>query len=752
MRSLLTRRVFRQLINDALLEDARPTTRVLPSSCRSCERPPAGVVPQQQRRSFWGFNRKPQRQPVVARFKTGLSLMRTAEERLRIQTRPPPARQLAAAMIAFFKSHSRNDAGAFPVEDVQLRSVKPTFEFLRDKHEDRETFCIVLVVLRMFLRVLRNGSSKLHLELATLIFEELLRRRQRSTQLEQEMEFDELHMDLTPYIWILCQNGASLKARDLVKEYWKSDLENANVSRNNGQERTPSQWSIVLKGLMKERKNSEVDETVRIMQNFDVAFDSKLHQTLTTFYAHQIGDMEMTKKWYTHPIARSGLPTNFTDATVLKLCIKNKEMDWGNPIFMRLVQKDPDDKTAWHIILQWCAANGKGVDDIEEMMRLMQKRNPDRPELHPGMDTINSMIEFCNTKDDPYNAERYYALGQKWGFAPMARTFFLQLDYRLKNKDLSGALKAYHRLQSEAPPSHAEDVPYINKLIVALCEDPDQRPEETIDLVNELRDRQGRFEATTIASLAEFHAHRDEMDDYTDLLNAFVHNYSLTDRKMICETMLKRVLNPATSHKQAWEIYMSLQNTVPEALDRDTRVQLMQAFFDRGRGDMGLHTFGHMRKDKDPALRPSLDIYCMCLEGLARHSNYSSVQLVNNMITMDDWVEPTTKLLNALMIAYTGANGANRAQKIWDDILLTREGPSYSTIRIALQACEALGPYSDDWRQSIWDMVKTKDIEVNRELFADYLGAVVGSGRTEKGWKLLENAEAECGSPVDTLM
>lgn len=710
------------------------------------------AVHSQQTRAFWGFNHKPKRLPVSARYKPGLEVMKTAEERLRLHARPPPHDELAFALVQFFKSHTRSDGGLFPVEDVQLKVVKPTFEWLQRTHRDRYKFGLGLDDLRMALRVLRNGSSKLHLEMATLIFDELLRRRQIMAKQQPDVDIGGLHVDLVPYIWILCQNGGSLQARDLVEKHWKSDLEDVKVSKGNGLENIPSQWSIVLRGLMKERKNSEVEETVQIMQKHNVPFDSKLHQTVVTFYAHQLGDLEMTKKWYSHPIADPGISTNFTDATVLKLCIKNNDMEWGNSIFMDLVKKNPDDKTAWHIILQWCAANGKGVEEIEDMMRVMQKRNEDRPDLQPGMDTINALIELCNTKDDPYTAERYYSLGRKWSLEPNARTFFMQLDYRLKTKDISGALKAYHSLQSEAPPPESEDVPYINKLIVALCDQMDQRYEAIMDLVNELRDRKGRFEPEAVAALAELHIHRDEMQDYSDLLHAFVHNYSLTQRKAICEKILKHVFSREIPHKQAWGAYTVLQDTLPEAMDRDMRVKIMQSFFDRGGGEMGLHAFGHMRKDKNPALRPDLEIYCQCLEGIAKHSNYAAAQLVNNMMTMDESIEPNTKLLNALMIAYTGVGGANRAQKIWEDILLTREGPSYNTLRVALQACEALGPYSDDWRQQVWDLVKSKDVEVTRELFSDYVGAVVGSGRSEVGWKLLENAELECGHPVDKLM
>ena len=748
MRPLLTRNVFRQLTYSALYTDSSCLLR----SERHCRRrwqiDNADARTPNLTRSLFGFTAKRKKIPST-KYKPGFELMRLCKERTSLQERAPPSEDLAEAFVDFFKSQAKQDGGAFPLEDVQLAVAIPTFKHLRNTYTETAGFGISDEDLRTVLRALRSGSTNLHLEMAALVFEELFRRRIKAA--DAKLPFPALHIDLVLYIWVLCHNGGAILARDLVDKFWETDLKDAKAVNGNGEDKIASQWSIVLRGLIRERRNSEVEKTVDMMQNHNVPFDSKLHQAIVTFYAFYVGDIDLTKKWYKFPIADSSPPTSFTDATVLKLCIKEKELEWGDQIFTRLVERNPEDKTSWHIILQWCAANGKGVDEIENMMKVMAKRSIDRPDNQPGMDTINSLIEYANSKDDPYTAERYFALGQQWGFLPNAKTHLLQLDYRIKVKDLSGALEAYRKLQVEAPPE-SEDIPYINRLIVLLCTQAEQRYDTIMTLVEELRERKAPFQPQTVMSLAVLHITRDEMQDYSDLMNTFVHNFSAEQRMEVRDALLVPVFDKNINPGQAWMTYNIMQDTMRETLDRDLRVRIMECFFDRNRGDMGLHVFGHMRKDKDLALQPTRDIYIQCLVGLSKVGDYPAVQLVNNMMTMDETIEPNTKLLNALMMAYNGVRNFNQAWRVWQDVRHSREGPSYNSIRIVMKTCEFVRIDTYNNITDIRKMLKEKNIPLTKEIFAAYLGAMSSISRFDEIWDLLDNAKQECGSKADAFM
>jgi len=46
-------------------------------------------------------------------------------------------------------------------------------------------------------------------------------------------------------------------------------------------------------------------------------------------------------------------------------------------------------KVIWDVVLQWAAgAMGKGVEDVERMMEIMTRRNPNDDSVRPDVETI----------------------------------------------------------------------------------------------------------------------------------------------------------------------------------------------------------------------------------------------------------------------------------------------------------------------------------------------------------------------------
>lgn len=675
-------------------------------------------------------------------------------EMLRLGERTPPSDELAQAFAALFKSQQKEQGGSFAhLEDAQIEAAASTFEFLKKHNTEVEGFGISTEDLRIALRNLNIGSSKAHKKLATALYEELERRRQ--LKIKEEGKADPLHVDLVPYIVVLCQNNGALVARDLVEKHWVSDLKDARTSRWNGKrdvetEIGPSSWLKVLRGLIRERLNDEVASTVEMMRKYDVPFDQKLHATVVSFYAYWEQDMEMTKKWYSHPIAGNGIPSNAVDANVLKLCIRKNAMEWGESILARLVERDPKDKTSLDTILQWAAARGRGVDEIEHMMKIMERRNRERPDLQPNMDTINGLIEFANMRGDPYTAERYYALGERWGFTPNARTHLLQLDYRIKVKDLSGAMAAYKRAQGEDFTAN-EDIPYINKLIVAFCDQADLRYDTIMSLVEDLTERKAAFDPETVSALSLLHIGRNEIMDLADLLNTHTYHYSHMQRTSIHSVLLTYALDPTTPEVQVWEIYKILTTTFSDLSNLETRVKIMNSFFSRHRPDIAITIFSDLRQQKDKALRPTNDTYCSVLVALAEVGTITTLETVRNFMNVDSEIEPNTKLYNALMLAYTAHNQFSQALSFWQDIAHSREGPSYNSIRLAFRACER-SSMGEETARAVWAKLKRERVEITPEVYAAYIGALAGHGKFDECVDLLAEAEAECGVPVNALM
>jgi len=663
-------------------------------------------------------------------------------DRLRIGARTQPPEELAQAFVTFFKSR-QGRKNALPLDDIQAQHALTTLVHLQEMNTDHKGIALIgSEDLRMALNVLKSPSSgwssNTHNRLARAIFAELQDRRAKCTDdLEPQVGQEQ---DVLPFLRIMSLSGDALYARQLVEEYWDDCLKGS----------TTSPWPTVLRGLIVEGKTNQVEETVEIMQKRGIPFDYKIHQTIMSYFAGRNQDMEMTKKWYSHPIAGNTPPTPRADSLVLKLCIHKNEMDWGDAIFKSLLERHPGDKAVWNIIFQWSAAKGKSVDEIERMMQVMVRRSEDdKYPLQPDMDTINGLIELANARNDPYTAERYVALGQRWSLQPNALTYLLQLDYRIKVGDLGGARTAYARLQGEEVMDD-KDLPLINQLIVALSAEKGQNYDAIMGLVEDLSERKARFEPATVAALSSIHLQRGEMDDLVDLLNSHAFHYGLDQRALVSNILLAHCLNPSTPTSRAWDTYNILRQTFAE-IDIPTRTTVMNNFFSRNRSDMATHVFGHMRQQQVKSLRPTVATYAQCLSGLSRAGDRESLRIVHNMIKLDSEIEPDTQLYNALMLGYNGCGDSRTALGFWEDILHSREGPSYASIQIALRACERASN-GEDIARDIWAKLQKFEIEVTREIYAAYVGALAGQNLFDECVGLIDNAEKKLSYKPDALL
>lgn len=670
--------------------------------------------------------------------------------RLSTSVRAPPSQELAQAFVDFFRFQDKVRGS---LKDIQAQYALETFRHLQMTYTDVPNFGLTSEELRMVLMMLlktENGRFKAHNELARALFEELKKRRDEITDdLESHVP---LYKDLLPFIQIMAQCNDALYARDLTEQYWETTLKPARAAHPGI--RILSVWSRILKGLIQENQVEELQKTIEIMQKYNIPFDTGIHEAITVAYAAGQADLEMTKKWYQHPIADKRAPSVHTDVTVLKLCINHNELDWGDHIFKSLVKRTQEGKTQGrtpvNLILQWAAAKGRGVDEIERMMKVMARRQEERGLTSLlDMETINGLVELANSRNDPYTAERYVALGQTWGFVPNARTYLLQLEYRMKIGDLDGARTAYARLQAEES-VESEDLPLTNKLVVALCAEKSQNYDAIMSLVEDLGERKARFEPQTVAVLSLLHLQRGEMDDLVDLLNTHAFHYGLDQRSLISQVLFSHIVNHTTPVSRAWETYNVLRETFPET-DIATRTSLMQHFFARERSDMATHIFSHMRKQHVKSLRPTISTYVACLSGIANAGDLESLETVHNMMKLDTEIEPSTQLYNALMLAYTSCGDPFTAHRFWDDIVHSREGPSYASIQIALMACE-MSPVGEKVARDIWARLKRFEIEVTREIYAAYVGSLAGHRLFGECVKLINDAEKEVGYKPDALL
>ncbi|KAL9030786.1 MAG: hypothetical protein Q9180_006873 [Flavoplaca navasiana] len=462
----------------------------------------------------------------------------------------------------------------------------------------------------------------------------------------------------------------------------------------------------------------------------------------------------MTKKWYDYGVVNGLKPTQRTLRRVLGVCIYNNELEWGEPLLRSLVDGEltntKDSKAYWKLVLQWAAAKGKSVEELDRLLNMMiQKTGEQGLDVRPDIGLINSLIAFATFKNDPYTAERYLALGRRWGLEPDSKTLLLQLDYRISSGDLDGAKAAYDELKGRELETDA-DLKFINRLIVAMCNQKPLKYNVLMELVDDLTERKARLNPETISALALVHLQRGELHDLIDLLNTHVYRFEANARLSICHDLIQFCFDRSMLTARIWDAYNIIRQTFRE-MDLETRTKMIVEFFERGRSDMATHVFGHIRHLDSPDIKPTLETYVLVFEGIAKAADAESLALVHNMLKLDATVEPNTKLYNALMLAYMGCGDPRQALIFWDDIIHSREGPTYSSIQIALRACGD-APFGERQARDIWSRLKRFDIRVTREIHAAYIGALAGQALFDECTELINNAKKEAGLTPDVLM
>jgi hypothetical protein len=659
--------------------------------------------------------------------------------------RPPAPAELAQAFGDFFRWRLNQ---THALEDVEVNHVMVTFKYLRDSYEDKG-FGLSDDVLRLALENMiivpeDISTQAAHAQLAELLFEELSQRREKASDGQESRVLRD--NEVANYIKVLSRCGNPRRARILLEEIWAAGKVHGDPY---------ALWLEVIEGLARQRATDEILSTLDSMQNLNLQFNPRVHQFITAYYAHR-HDFELTKKWYEHPIARSELPTKRTNRYVLRLCIIQNELEWGDRIFKSMVGRGPTTLGDWGIVFQWALAQGKGVDEIERMMKVMVRRNEEKEiSLNPDSGIINGLIRTAILKNDAYTAERCVALGQRWGVTPDALTYLYQLEYRIKAGDLDGAHSAYSQLRTqdmEEPRNHGAArklAPVLNKFICALCTQTRPDFEAVMRLVEDMTEIKATFEVATVCALSRIHLQHGGMEDLVDLLNTHVLPYGLQQRVLVRDVLVDFCLDPSKSISRVWDTYNILRRIFPE-VDVDTRTQLMKNFFERGRSDMACHVFGHMRQQDTGALRPTVDTYVACFEGIGLAADGESLEMVYNMLKLDSRIEPNTKLNSSLILAFTGCGDARRGLEFWANIVHSREGPTYRSIQIALRACEE-APFGERDAREIWTRLKRYEVEVSKEIFAAYIGALAGQGQYTECVKLIEDEKVP-GYPPDTLL
>lgn len=704
----------------------------------------------------------------------GIDKMRELAKRERMRARMPPIEDVEHAFNQLFQAKQRKRSTLTDTEAQlaaqSLRYILRTRETADEKGTSGNDFPGSNTVGRVsqILGDFFSVSSDAHVDLARMLYD-----------LQVKDKYWLRRRALVAYVQTLCRTGQSSMARDVVQQYEQSvadthvdllgeaaeeGVRDEEVDSMTGEVDVDEQnqrpfeantvWPIVLQGFVRENNETEVQRILSVIEARKV-FNPSVCGAMIDF-SLQRNDPDELKRWWSLYREATDLTTPITELItsnmllkVFKWCLANDELEIGHKIVRDIMISNPP-KSLWDATLVWAAGTKKSVDEIDRMMSVMEKSNEsisDRSQWRvPDIDSINRLVEFAISINDPYMAERFIALGRERRIEPNAKTLVLQMEYRLTVNDVDGALIAYKNLQSQDT-SGNEDLPTINRLIVALCQSNRHDFDTIMNVAADLSDRRARFDALTVSTLSILHLNRDEPDDVIDLLNTHAFHYSSAERQSIRDTLRTIVLDPKTPTSRAWQGYDILK-TVFDEMPRPERTELMSSFLDRQRADMAVHIFQNMRTHSRADTIPIIDTYVAAFMGLAKLRDLESLEVVHNLLKLDYNIDSTTYLYNALMIGYTACGKPRTAIGFWNDIVTSREGPTYNSIHAALRACEK-APWGDIRAKEIWEMLRARNVELDQSLWASYIAALGGNGDVQSAIGTIEVATDKAEMEVD---
>ena len=794
MPSHLTRQVFRRLIaNEPIFYRGclrRQAYHVLrPSSAPTRKlwgHDGVDHVKRPQKRAFFNFNLFPRKTRDLKEVdnEPGIDKMMELAKRERMRARMPPPEDVADAIKAFINAKKKNRRS---IQDNQAQLMLQSLKYYMSQQQEQDDapevttknsiYDDLLATAAKILKKSITNATKAHIDLAEYLHQIL----STSSKIRHQ------ERGLLTYVELLCCNGEAHKAREITLQHNKmlqesrTELTSREINEDeDGDENineTPSipgdiaankqsaiasrLWLAVLRAFASGENEQELFQTLELVRlHANVPYRLVAHDILT-FYLRG-ARLEPVQKWFEEYWISSGEST-VTEGKrgerqgqaiqqLLHWCLHNRNLEFGHGVVRQITLTNPS-KPVWDAIFVWAAGTGKGVDEINRMLGVMEASNADIQDRTqwrvPDIATINSLVGFAVSKNDPYMAERFITLGKERRIDPDAQTYTLQMKYRLQVDDVDGALVAYKNLQM-IDPSSDDDVPTVNKLIVAMCKGKRHDFETIMNVAADLSDRRARFKADTVSTLAIVHLERDEVHDVIDLLNTHALNFSIRERQEIRDSLISYCLNQSTLTPRAWDAYHILRVIFDET-PREPRTELMLEFFKRERPDMAVHIFNGMRRHHRADTMPTADTYAGAFLGAAKIRDLESVELIHNQLKLDYNINVGTYLYNTLTIAYTACGKARDAQDFWNHIVASKEGPTYNSIHIALRTCEK-APLGDEQAKEIWEKLKQMNVELDGALWASYIAALSGNAKIGQAFSTIVQAEQDGHVEVDSFL
>lgn len=648
------------------------------------------------------------------------------------RSRAPADEVLAKAFRDFFQSRAETPNA---MTHFQTRLLLQTWKYLKRRHEsDPEEFDPKAWEMIFSTESLENMLFVLAdiecLSEARAEMMALARYAFQKLSEENGSRSDDINQPtLLAYVNLLSANGKPEEAHRLLESFWP---------RVRCWKTSP--WLAVMKGYAMKNDQRQLRKIIDMLESRGDGFDRDSHEELTKMLIAG-GVWDAARTVYECPISSGEGPSLAVKKAVIRHAVLKADVAWAAPIFESLTQHPLAETADIHLL--WEAAHGKTASNIAERVRLWTTENP---ELKSALTiaSVNNLIEYANTMENPQLGAEFAALARQWGLEPDMQMHMLMLESQVMADNLNGTLESMQYL-NEFGPEAFQNVQLVNKLIRMLCTLGQQ--DDVFDQISSFLDPV--FESnmylwpSTIAAMTHMLLYRHDIEAVSELLRPRLGSFEDAGKAMIRNTIVAFVRDYTQDIEQAWEAYGLLKVAFPE-MGVAVRTTIMVSFFKRDRSDLACQVFGHMRQAEEFAKRPKPDTYAKCFQGIARTKDADNLELVHNMLKLDVEVDLNTRILNGLMLAYSSCDMPEKAMEIFREILQLEEGPSPYTIPIFFKVCEK---HYNGAAEAIKMMTKLKRLDMNvyRRQYTSYIEALGAQCELERAKEAVEDMQSQTG-------
>ncbi|KAK8048827.1 pentatricopeptide repeat domain-containing protein [Apiospora phragmitis] len=719
MRSQFTRHVLRRLlVHQAALPPCPLQSLPRPSTSR-CPVGRRSVRISQQRRTFLNIFQKAPRTLKAPDVEPGYEALLQFGSNDKENLRPPPREELLKGFREFFKYKRFNGR---PVNSLQVQVAQQVFRYLllpAMSEKDGSLTVADLRTARDTLLILPskddpNAAVAFSKALYHEIRKQLSAPRRGASAAEKNLSPEALELfDMIPLLRTLAQNGRAIEARDTLLEQWPRLSRASDIDMG----RIKGLWTPVLRGLAREGNEEDMMAFIETMRvEAGITYTQSVHEIVTRFFA-QRDDVAKMMAAFEKPIEPKDPPRQITVSDALKCAIRHNEFEWAMLVYEGMANSidslsNPNHVEQAVIILYQFAVllMGKGPEYLEQMFKVQYKKY----KFEPNMKIMNALLEAANEKGMPISPNGLRRLSRNLAWNQTGSSIVNRLITELP-------LTTW---MVHSPPTGRFRISGAREMTGHFLE------EQHVTL-----------EPDTVVSICMAFLKNDEQYEVIDTLSLHTIHLNLEERQSVCQAFVEYCLDKSNSTARVWDAYALIRQFFPD-VKLESRVLIMDAFYDRRRADMACQVFGHMRQHSNPIFRPTAETYVRCLEGLGRCPDAESLRMVHNMLKMDTTIHLTTAVYNALMIAYTACDDVSRALDFWKEISRSEEGPTYQSLEIVFRAYE-FSPFGVEAAQSLWGKVHKMEIEIPANVYTAYAGALAAHSQLEQAKELLENMETK---------